>query len=56
MYRYNRQNAGTYAAAGNPDVHPPPRLLDAMRECIRYKHYSLRTEKAYLFWVRHPLS
>jgi integron integrase len=23
-----------------------------MRERIRYKHYSLRTEKAYLFWVR----
>jgi integron integrase len=23
-----------------------------MRDCIRYKHYSLRTEKAYLFWVR----
>jgi integron integrase len=27
-------------------------LLDQMRDCIRYKHYSLRTEKAYLFWVR----
>jgi integron integrase len=23
-----------------------------MRQRIRYKHYSLRTEKAYLFWVR----
>jgi integron integrase len=23
-----------------------------MRERIRYKHYSLRTEKAYVFWVR----
>jgi integron integrase len=28
------------------------RLLDQMRERIRYCHYSLRTEKAYLFWVR----
>ena len=35
---------------------PPPlksvRLLDQMRERIRYCHYSLRTEQAYLFWVR----
>src|ERR1043165_1070821 len=28
------------------------RLLDQMRERIRYCHYSLRTEHAYLFWVR----
>lgn len=31
---------------------PPPRLLDQMRARIRYKHYSLRTEKAYIFWAR----
>lgn len=28
------------------------RLLDQMRERIRYCHYSLRTEQAYVFWVR----
>jgi integron integrase len=28
------------------------RLLDAVRERIRYDHYSLRTEQAYVFWVR----
>ena len=28
------------------------RLLDQLRERIRYLHYSLRTEKAYLYWVR----
>jgi integron integrase len=28
------------------------RLLAQMRERIRYCHYSLRTEQAYLFWVR----
>ena len=28
------------------------RLLDQLRERIRYCHYSLRTEKAYVFWVR----
>lgn len=28
------------------------RLLDRVRERIRYNHYSLRTEKAYVYWVR----
>ncbi len=31
---------------------PAPRLLDALREQIRYMHYSLRTEEAYVHWVR----
>jgi integron integrase len=29
-----------------------PRLLDALRERLRYMHYSLRTEEAYVHWVR----
>jgi integron integrase len=29
-----------------------PRLLDRLRERIRYRHYSLRTEQAYLLWVQ----
>lgn len=28
------------------------RLLDQVRERIRYLHYSLRTEEAYLHWIR----
>ena len=28
------------------------RLLDQVRERIRYLHYSLKMEKAYLHWVR----
>lgn len=31
---------------------PPGRLLDQLREHIRYRHYSLRTEEAYVHWVR----
>lgn len=27
-------------------------MLDQVRERIRYKHYSLRTEQAYVQWVR----
>ena len=30
----------------------PPKLLDQLRECIRYRHYSLRTEQAYVHWVK----
>ena len=30
----------------------PPRLLDQLRARCRVKHYSLRTERAYLYWSR----
>lgn len=39
--------------------HPPvpvearkPKLLDQVREAIRTRHYSLRTEKAYVHWIK----
>jgi integron integrase len=39
-----------------PDVRLPPlqavKLLDQLRERIRYLHYSRRTEEAYVYWVR----
>ena len=28
------------------------RLLDQVKERVRYLHYSLKTEKAYLYWIR----
>jgi integrase len=31
---------------------PAPKLLDQVRDRIRVKHYSLRTEDAYLHWIR----
>jgi hypothetical protein len=31
---------------------PSPRLLDQVREQIRYRHYSLSAEKTYLYWVK----
>ena len=30
----------------------PPRLLDQVRQRLRVKHYSLRTEQAYVVWIR----
>lgn len=34
------------------DSNQPVTLLDRVREAIRYKHYSIRTERAYVEWVR----
>ena len=31
---------------------PPPRLLDQVRASLRARHYSPRTEKAYVGWIR----
>ncbi|MBK7547478.1 MAG: phage integrase N-terminal SAM-like domain-containing protein [Rhodoferax sp.] len=38
----------------NPVVYLPQsrRLLEQVREVLRYKHYSLKTEQAYLYWIR----
>jgi hypothetical protein len=30
----------------------PPRLLDQVRRAIRLRHYSRRTEAAYVAWIR----
>jgi hypothetical protein len=30
----------------------PPKLLDQLRRCLRDKHYSLRTERVYVYWAR----
>ena len=32
---------------------PAPRLLDLVRHQARLLHYSIRTEQAYVHWVRH---
>ena len=36
-----------------PSKKPPEKkLLDVVRDAIRTKHYSIRTEEAYVNWVR----
>jgi site-specific recombinase XerD len=30
----------------------PPRLLDQVRQAIRVRHYSLKTEKSYVYYIR----
>lgn len=37
----------------NPPPHgEPPRLLEHLRDAIRRRHYSYRTEQAYVHWAR----
>ena len=36
--------------AGIPDK--PPKLLDQVRDLLRARHYSIRTERAYVGWIR----
>lgn len=31
---------------------PRPRLLDTVRQVLRARHYSMRTEKVYVWWIR----
>jgi len=45
-----RPNAET--GQQRPGAVARPFLLDVLRERLRYMHYSLRTEEAYVYWVR----
>ena len=31
---------------------PPQKLLDQVRDIIRLKHYSYKTEKSYVHWIK----
>lgn len=46
MDRHNRTD--------KPDWAPPRsvKLLDQVRERVRYLRYSLQTEKAYVYWAK----
>jgi hypothetical protein len=49
------QQAGAAALAVReigPSAAPKPRRLDRVREAIRARHYSRRTEKTYVAWIR----
>jgi hypothetical protein len=55
-FRY--QNVSTAASTpwlvreeGSP-MPPPPRLLDRVRAALRARHFSRRTEEAYVAWIR----
>ena len=44
--------SGSASAGPVPGQRPEPKLLDRLREAVRLRHYSRRTEEAYATWVR----
>jgi integron integrase len=55
-YHHLREGAGGRFAHGvretSPAEAPKPRLLDRVRNALRTRHYSRRTEEAYVAWIR----
>lgn len=39
------------SAAGSSALLQQPRLIPCVREALRARHYSLKTEKAYVHWI-----
>jgi integron integrase len=55
IYRLNRDRIAASPAAPTPSVSsspPKPKLLNQVRQAIRTRHYSDRTEKAYVHWIK----
>jgi len=40
------------AVCETPAAYPKPRLLDRVRDALRARHFSRRTEEAYVAWIR----
>jgi len=53
-YRFKAMNQAEQQAAPiySPSGPQKPRLLDQVREAIRTRHYSYKTEKAYVHWIK----
>ncbi len=52
--QYHGRNGAVSGAKSRPPLRSTgaPRLLDRVRECCRVRHYSIRTERAYVGWIR----
>ena len=52
IYRLNRNRFERGTVVSAPATPPKPKLLDQVRQAIRRRHYSDRTEKAYVHWIK----
>jgi site-specific recombinase XerD len=55
--RHSPESHGTSPPSTSPSIAPPsssrqPKLLDRLREALRARHYSPRTEQTYCHWVK----
>ena len=48
----SRRGAASAVHEARPPEGPKPRLLDRVRAALRLRHYSRRTEEAYVAWIR----
>ena len=53
--RRSQPIAGAGQSAVTLEEHGPKKLLDQDRDAIRLKHYSYRTEQAYVGWIKRYL-
>jgi integron integrase len=49
----SEQDADSAGQSGSGSEKAPKRLVDRLREAIRSRHYSRRTEQAYWYWIRY---
>jgi integron integrase len=52
IYPLNRNRFERSTAVNAPAAPAKPKLLDQVRQAIRRRHYSERTEKAYVHWIK----
>jgi integron integrase len=51
-YSFSKNRFEGSDAVAAPTAPPKPKLLDQVRQAIRTRHYSYRTEKAYVHWTK----
>jgi len=52
IYPLNRNRSVSSAAINAPAPPPKPKLLDQVRQAIRMRHYSPKTEESYIHWIK----
>lgn len=52
MPKTDPRQSSTVTEPTRPDASSPPKLLDQVRQTIRMRHYSRRTESTYVHWIR----
>ncbi len=52
IYPLNRNRFAISAPDNAPALPPKPKLLDQVCQAIRARHYSDRTNKAYVHWIK----
>jgi len=52
IYPLNRNQFAGNPAVDSPATFPKPKLLDQVRQAIRMRHYSPRTEETYVHWIK----